>query len=94
VDLWFAEAGGELIGSGRLDLVPGTEFAGLWGGAIRQDWRRRGVYKALTQARAREARTHGARYLYADCTVMSRVILEACGMIPITTTVPYLWHRS
>jgi N-acetylglutamate synthase-like GNAT family acetyltransferase len=94
VDLWFAEVGGEVIGSGRLDRVPGTEFAGLWGGAIREDWRRRGVYKALTQARAREARRHGARYLYADCTVMSRVILEAAGMIPITTTVPYLWHRS
>jgi N-acetylglutamate synthase-like GNAT family acetyltransferase len=94
VDLWFAEVGGEVIGSGRLDRVPGTEFAGLWGGAIREDWRRHGVYKALTQARAREARTHGARYVYADCTVMSRVILESCGMIPITTTVPYMWHRS
>jgi N-acetylglutamate synthase-like GNAT family acetyltransferase len=94
VDLWFAEAGGEVIGSGRLDRVPGTDFAGLWGGAIREDWRRHGVYRALTQARAREARTHGARYLYADCTVMSRVILESCGMIPITTTVPYMWHRS
>jgi N-acetylglutamate synthase-like GNAT family acetyltransferase len=94
VDLWFAEVGGEVIGSGRLDRVPGTEFAGLWGGAIREDWRRHGVYKALTQARAREARTHGARYVYADCTVMSRVILESCGMIPITTTVPYIWHRS
>jgi N-acetylglutamate synthase-like GNAT family acetyltransferase len=94
VDLWFAEAGGEVIGSGRLDRVPGTDFAGLWGGAIREDWRRHGVYRALTQARACEARSHGARYLYADCTVMSRVILESCGMIPITTTVPYMWHRS
>jgi N-acetylglutamate synthase-like GNAT family acetyltransferase len=94
VDLWFAEAGGEVIGSGRLDRVLGTDFAGLWGGAIREDWRRHGVYRALTQARAREARSHGARYLYADCTVMSRVILESCGMIPITTTVPYMWHRS
>jgi len=94
VDLWFAEAGGEVIGSGRLDRVPGTDFAGLWGGAIREDWRRRGVYRALTQARAREARATGAKYVYADCTVMSRVILESCGMIPITTTVPYLWHRS
>lgn len=94
VDLWFAEADGEVIGSGRLDRVPGTEFAGLWGGAVREDWRRRGVYRALTQVRAREARENGTRYLYADCTVMSRVILEACGMVPITTTVPYIWRRS
>lgn len=93
VDLWFAEADGEVIGSGRLDRVPGTDFAGLWGGAIREDWRGRGVYRALTQARARAALDSGARYLYADCTVMSRVILESCGMIPITTTVPYIWRR-
>src|SRR5674476_1699357 len=44
VDMWFAEAGGDVIGSGRLDRVPGTDFAGLWGGAIREEWRRRGVY--------------------------------------------------
>lgn len=94
VTLWFAEADDEVVGSGRLDRVPGTDFAGLWGGAVREDWRRRGVYKALTQARARGARADGARYLYADCTVMSRVILAACGMIPITTTVPYIWRRS
>lgn len=94
VDLWFAKADGEVIGSGRLDRVPGTDFAGLWGGAIREDWRRHGVYRALTQARAREARSHGARYMYADCTVMSRVILESCGLVPITTTVPYMWQRT
>jgi N-acetylglutamate synthase-like GNAT family acetyltransferase len=94
VTLWFAEAGDEVIGSGRLDRVPGTDFAGLWGGAIREDWRHRGVYRALTQARAREARAVGVKYLYADCTVMSRSILAACGMIAITTTVPYVWRRS
>lgn len=93
VQLWFAQADGEVIGTGRLEIVPGTDFAGLWGGAIRADWRRRGVYRALTQARAVEARGHGARYLYADCTEMSRVILEACGLVPITTTVPYVWRR-
>jgi len=93
VDLWFAQAGDEVIGAGRLDRVPDTDFGGLWGGAVRKDWRGRGIYRALTQARARTALASGARYLYADCTVMSRVILEGCGMIPITTTVPYLWRR-
>ncbi len=93
VDLWFAEADGVVIGSGRLDRVRGTDFAGLWGGAVRGEWRGHGIYRALTQARARTALASGARYLYADCTVMSRVILESCGLIPITTTVPYLWRR-
>lgn len=94
VDLWFAEVDGEVVGSGRLDRVPGTDFGGLWGGAVREDWRRHGVYRALTQARARAALDAGARYLYADCTIMSRVILESCGLIPITTTVPYIWRRG
>lgn len=94
VDLWFAEADGAVIGSGRLDRVPGTDFAGLWGGAVREDWRGRGIYRAMTQARARAALDMGVRYLYADCTVMSRGILESCGLIPITTTVPYIWRRS
>lgn len=93
VDLWFAELDGQVIGSGRLDRVPGTDFAGLWGGAVREAWRGRGIYRALTQARARAALDSGARYLYADCTIMSRVILESTGMIPLTTTVPYLWRR-
>ena len=34
---------------------PGTEFAGIWGGATRPEWRGRGIYRALTAARARSA---------------------------------------
>ena len=79
-----------MIGAGRLDA---------FGHRLRRPgWRGPGLARpwdlpALTQARARTALASGARYLYADCTVMSRVILEGCGMIPITTTVPYLWLR-
>ncbi len=92
--LWLAEADGEVVGAGRVDAVRGTEFAGLWGGAVRPDWRGRGVYRALTQARARAALSGGARYLYADCTQMSRPILERCGLIALTTTTPYVWSAS
>ena len=35
--------------------VPGTAFAGLWGGATRPAWRSRGVYRALTAHRAHSA---------------------------------------
>ena len=45
-----AEADGEIVSSGRLEPVPGTEFAGIWGGATRPEWRGRRLYRALTAA--------------------------------------------
>ena len=45
MELWVAEADGEIVSSGRLEPVPATEFAGIWGGATRPDWRRRGIYR-------------------------------------------------
>lgn len=89
VQLWLAEAGGEVVGTGRLELVARTEFAGLYGGAVRADWRGRGVYRALTQARAAAAVAADTAYLYADCTEWSWPILRRCGLTAVTTTVPY-----
>lgn len=90
---WVAEASGRVICAGRLSRVTGTEFAGLWGGATDPEWRRRRIYRALTAARARAAIDEGVRYLHSDCTVMSRPILQQSGLVAVTTTTPYLWHR-
>ncbi|MEI2714592.1 MAG: GNAT family N-acetyltransferase [Nocardioides sp.] len=90
---WIAEAEGEIISAGRLELVPGTEVAGLWGGATHPDHRGRGVYRALTAARARATLDAGWRYLHSDSTAMSRPILERSGLVAITTTTPYVWTR-
>lgn len=38
MELWVAEADGQIVGAGRLEPVRGTEFAGIWGGATRQQW--------------------------------------------------------
>ena len=93
--LWIAEtADGQVVCSGRLDVVPGTEFAGLWGGGTHADWRGRGIYRALVAARARAAIGLGVVYLHSDCTPMSRPILERSGLLPITTTTPYVWSRD
>lgn len=93
-EAWIAEANGEVICTGRLALVPGTEFAGLWGGATRADWRRRGVYRSLCAARARSAIAKGVRYLHSDSTEGSRPILERSGFTAVTTTTPYIWERA
>lgn len=95
VGMWLAEAAdGSVVCSGRLEVVEGTEFAGLWGGGTLAEWRGRGIYRALVAERARAALTMGVTYLHSDCTAMSRPILERSGLERITTTTPYLRTRG
>jgi hypothetical protein len=94
---WVAEAAtGEesrVVCSGRLARVEGTQFAGVWGGSTLPEWRGKGIYRALTAARARAALAEGVRYIHSDCTAMSRPILERSGLVAVTTTTPYVWRR-
>jgi hypothetical protein len=93
MELWVAEVEGQIVCAGRLEPVAGTEFAGIWGGATRPEWRRRGIYRALTAARARSALSMGKRLINSDSTEDSRPILERAGLVKVSTTTPYLWRR-
>ena len=93
MELWVAEVDGEVVSAGRLEPVDGTEFAGIWGGATRPEHRGRGIYRALTAARARSAIGHGKRFIHSDSTEFSRPILERSGLVKVTTTTPYVWKR-
>ncbi|AKJ15020.1 GCN5 family acetyltransferase [Streptomyces incarnatus] len=86
-----ALAGDEPVSAARMELVPGTRFAGLWGGGTVEAWRGRGVYRALVAHRARVAAAHGYRYLQVDASAMSRPILERLGFHALSTTTPYLY---
>ena len=92
-ELWIAEAQGRVVCTGRLEPVPGTDFAGIWGGATRPEWRGRGIYRALTAARARSALALGKTLLNSDSTEYSRPILERAGLVKVSTTTPYRWRR-
>jgi ribosomal protein S18 acetylase RimI-like enzyme len=94
MELWVAEADREIVGSGRLEPVPTTEFAGIWGGATRPGWRGRGIYRALTAARARSALGVGKRLIHSDSTEASRPILERAGLVKVSTTTPYQWRAA
>ncbi|MEU5313948.1 GNAT family N-acetyltransferase [Streptomyces sp. NPDC021562] len=85
-----ALAGDEPVSAARVELVPGARFAGLWGGGTVEEWRGRGVYRALVAHRARVAAAHGCRYLQVDALPTSRPILERLGFHTLTTTTPYL----
>jgi hypothetical protein len=93
-ELWVAEAGGSIVSAGRLDPVAGTDFAGIWGGSTRAQWRGRGIYRALTAERARSALRMGKTYINSDSTEYSRPILERSGFVKVSTTTPYNWKRS
>jgi len=93
MQLWVAEADDRIVGAGRLEPVEGSDFAGLWGGAVLEPWRKRGIYRALTAARARAALALGKTLVHSDSTEYSRPILERSGLIKVSTTTPYMWRR-
>ncbi|WP_030676281.1 GNAT family N-acetyltransferase [Streptomyces cellulosae] len=78
------------VSAARMEFVPGTRFAGLWGGGTVEGWRGRGIYRALVAHRARAALDRGYRYLQVDASAQSRPILERLGFQPLSTTMPYI----
>ncbi|GAX54510.1 GNAT family N-acetyltransferase [Streptomyces olivochromogenes] len=86
-----ALAGDVPVSAARMELVPGTRFAGLWGGGTVDSWRRRGIYRALVAHRARVAAERGYRYVQVDATSQSRPVLARLGFEPLTTTTPYVY---
>jgi hypothetical protein len=93
MELWVAEVDGQVVSAGRLEPVPGTDFAGIWGGSTLEEWRGRGIYRALTAARAQSALRRGKTLIHSDSTGYSRPILERYGFLTVSSTTPYLWRR-
>jgi hypothetical protein len=73
-----------------MEYVPGTDFAGLWGGGTVPAWRGRSIYRAVVARRARDAVARGHRYLQVDASDQSRPILHRLGFTALSTTTPYL----
>ncbi len=89
--LVLAMAGDEPVCSARVEFIPGTAFAGLWGGGTLRHWRGRGIYRALVAYRARLAADRGYRYLQVDASPQSQPILERLGFDCLAATTPYIW---
>jgi GNAT superfamily N-acetyltransferase len=92
--VFVAEVGEQVVSSAWLVFKPGTQFAGLWGGATLPGWRGRGIYRALVARRAETAAGRGVRYLQVDASDDSRPILERLGFVAVTTTTPYVWDPA
>ena len=65
--------------SGWFRVEEGTPFGGPWGGSVHPDFRGQGLYRAMIQARAEDARARGLRYLLVEAGDMSRPILLRLG---------------
>ena len=91
VEIVLAMAGGKPVSAARVEFLPGTEFAGLWGGGTLREWRRRGIYRALVRYRADLAAARGYKYLTVDASPDSRPILERVGFTCLAITTPYVW---
>ncbi|MGW6459884.1 GNAT family N-acetyltransferase [Streptomyces sp. NPDC055078] len=96
ISLVVAMAGDLPVCAARMELNPGTDFAGLWGGGTVAAWRGRGIYRALVAHRARIAAGLGYSYLQVDATDQSRPILQRLGFTVLSTTTPYVYdpHRG
>jgi GNAT superfamily N-acetyltransferase len=90
-DLVVVMAGAHPVSSARIEFLPGTYFAGLWGGGTLPQWRRRGIYRALVRYRAHLAADRGYKYLTVDASPQSRPILERIGFSVLAVTTPYIW---
>lgn len=93
MELWVAEVDGRMVSGGRLEPVPGTDFVAIWGGATLPAYRGRGIYRAVTSARARSALAMGKTLVHSDSSADSQPILRRCGLVQVSTTTPYMWRR-
>ena len=86
-----AMAGDQPVCSARIEFLPGTSFASLWGGGTLPGWRGQGIYRALVAYRAGLAAARGYRYLYVDASPDSQPILARLGFSRLARTTPYVW---
>lgn len=90
-ELWLVSDGVQAISAGRVEFSGAV--AGLFGGGTLPQWRGRGLYRAMTAARADSAARAGCELVYAECTPFSEPILRSAGLRAVTTTTPYVWRR-
>lgn len=91
VTVLAALAGDTVVSSARAEVVPGTDFCGLWGGSTLESWRGRGLYRMLLARRALLARLRGSHLLQVDALPSSRPILARLGFVTVATSTPFHW---
>jgi GNAT superfamily N-acetyltransferase len=93
-EILIAMAGGEPVASARVQFVPDTDFAGLWGGSTLSQWRGKGLFRAMVARRAQIAIDRGYTYLFVVASNQSRPILERLSFVSFGSVATYGWLPS
>ncbi|MFD4508813.1 GNAT family N-acetyltransferase [Streptomyces sp. NPDC058457] len=91
IEIYVAEAAGEVVSAAWVAFRPGTDFAMLLGGSTLAEWRGQGIYRVLVALRATRAAARNAPYLLVEASDDSAPILKRLGFTAVTTTTPYVW---
>jgi hypothetical protein len=92
--IFVAEAGDAIVCAAWVRFEPDTRWASFWGGATREEWRRRGIYRATIRHRANLALAEDYELVQVDASDDSRPILERLGFAALTTTTPWQWSPA
>ncbi len=91
LSIYVAEVDDKPVSCAWIYFYPRAHFAGLYGGATLVKYRGSGLYTALLNARAREARQRGYRFLTLDAGAMSKPIVARRGFRQLTTVTTCTW---
>ncbi|MBE2220617.1 MAG: GNAT family N-acetyltransferase [Anaerolineae bacterium] len=91
LSIYVAYADGKPACAGWLNFSPNSQFASLWGGSTRVEYRQRGLYTAVLAARVQEAISRGYRFLTIDASPMSRPIVTRHGFQLLTLAYECNW---
>jgi GNAT superfamily N-acetyltransferase len=89
-----AKASGEPVASARVQFLPDTDFAGLWGGSTVVQWRGKGLFRAMVARRAQFAIDRGYTYLYVVASSRSRPILERLSFASFGSVATFGWKPA
>lgn len=93
MSVYMAYADGQPASAAWIYFPAHSQFASLWGGSTIERFRKQGLFTALLNIRAQEAKSRGVRYLTVDASPMSRPILEKFGFALIAYSYPCKWIK-
>ncbi|NHZ71926.1 MAG: N-acetyltransferase [Aquificales bacterium] len=91
LSIYVAYADGDPACAGWLNFSPNSQFASLWGGSTKAEYRNQGLYTAVLAARVQEASQRGYRFLTIDASPMSRPIVAKHGFQLLTLAYECVW---
>ena len=93
MSVYVAYVDGVPAACGRVYFHPDSQFAGLYGGNTREQFRRRGLFIQVVAARIHEALSRGIVNICVDALPTSEPILRKRGFQDVTYTQPFCLPR-